>query len=138
MKLFGPAALIFGFCDLIAHAQWQEQTIGSKADFRGLCVVSVNVAWVSGTLVFSLRRVVSAFLTSLRRRWRAEGWGVGPEGCDRRPAFFGFVRIRTFTSNRVLGLMEVLDQLDVTAEPVPQCTENPALVRRNGEAWNAR
>ncbi len=32
-----------------ALAQWQTQTIGTKADFRGLCVVSPRCAWVSGT-----------------------------------------------------------------------------------------
>jgi photosystem II stability/assembly factor-like uncharacterized protein len=36
-------------CASVAHAQWQQQTINSKADFRGLCAVSANVAWVSGT-----------------------------------------------------------------------------------------
>ena len=34
----------------LVFAQWQPQTIDSKADFRGLCVVSAKVAWVSGTL----------------------------------------------------------------------------------------
>lgn len=43
------AAVCFGFRDSIAHAQWQQQAIGSKADFRGICVVSAKVAWVSGT-----------------------------------------------------------------------------------------
>ncbi len=28
---------------------WQTQTVDTKADFRGLCVVSPKVAWVSGT-----------------------------------------------------------------------------------------
>jgi len=49
MKLVFLAAMIFGFCDSIAHAQWQQQSISSKSDFRGLCVVSAKVAWVSGT-----------------------------------------------------------------------------------------
>src|SRR5438105_3857646 len=30
-------------------AQWQQQTINTTADFRGLCAVSDQVAWVSGT-----------------------------------------------------------------------------------------
>ncbi len=33
----------------IAFARWRTQTIDTKSDFRGLCVVSPNVAWVSGT-----------------------------------------------------------------------------------------
>jgi photosystem II stability/assembly factor-like uncharacterized protein len=36
-------------CGSPAFAQWQIQNIGTKANFRGLCVVSSNVAWVSGT-----------------------------------------------------------------------------------------
>src|SRR6266404_4534747 len=48
-KLFSFATVLFGLCDCIAHAQWQEQTIDSNADFRGLCAVSANIAWVSGT-----------------------------------------------------------------------------------------
>jgi photosystem II stability/assembly factor-like uncharacterized protein len=31
------------------NEKWQTQTIDTKADFRGLSVVSPNVAWVSGT-----------------------------------------------------------------------------------------
>src|ERR1051326_3737921 len=43
------AAILLDLCGCVAFAQWQTQIIGSKADFRGLCVVSPNVAWVSGT-----------------------------------------------------------------------------------------
>lgn len=32
-----------------APGQWQPQAVKSDADFRGLCAVSANVAWVSGT-----------------------------------------------------------------------------------------
>jgi photosystem II stability/assembly factor-like uncharacterized protein len=32
-----------------AFTQWQIQAIATKADFRGLCVVSPSCAWVSGT-----------------------------------------------------------------------------------------
>lgn len=32
-----------------AQAQWQQQTSGTTADFRGLSAVSRNVAWASGT-----------------------------------------------------------------------------------------
>src|SRR5438552_5470270 len=49
MKLFCLAAVLLGLGDAIAHAQWQQQTIRSDADFRGLCAVSTKVAWVSGT-----------------------------------------------------------------------------------------
>lgn len=43
------AALPIGLYGSIASAQWHAQPIGSQADFRGLCVVSPNVLWVSGT-----------------------------------------------------------------------------------------
>jgi photosystem II stability/assembly factor-like uncharacterized protein len=42
-------AILLGHCGSTAIAQWQAQTIRTKSDFRGLCVVSSNVAWVSGT-----------------------------------------------------------------------------------------
>jgi photosystem II stability/assembly factor-like uncharacterized protein len=47
MKLF-LAAVLIGLCDSIARAQWQLQAIRSDANFRGLCAVSEQVAWVSG------------------------------------------------------------------------------------------
>jgi photosystem II stability/assembly factor-like uncharacterized protein len=47
-KILYVSALLFGLCDSIAHAQWQQQTIRSDADLRGLCAVSAKVAWVSG------------------------------------------------------------------------------------------
>jgi len=49
MKHFFRAAILLGLCGSSAFAQWQTQTIDTKSDFRGLCVVSPNVAWVSGT-----------------------------------------------------------------------------------------
>jgi photosystem II stability/assembly factor-like uncharacterized protein len=49
MKLFLLAAMLLVLCDSIAHAQWQQQTIKTEENFRGLCVVSPKVAWVSGT-----------------------------------------------------------------------------------------
>src|SRR5262245_10751388 len=49
MKLFNLAAAIFAYCDSIAYGQWQQQTVRSNADFRGLSVVSARIAWVSGT-----------------------------------------------------------------------------------------
>ncbi|HEV3146192.1 MAG TPA: glycosyl hydrolase [Gemmataceae bacterium] len=44
---FGMLILVLG--DSIARAQWQQQTIDTTADFRGLCTVSPKIAWVSGT-----------------------------------------------------------------------------------------
>jgi photosystem II stability/assembly factor-like uncharacterized protein len=49
MKVFFLAAILLSIDNSIAQAQWQQQTIRSQADFRGLCAVSANVAWVSGT-----------------------------------------------------------------------------------------
>jgi photosystem II stability/assembly factor-like uncharacterized protein len=49
MKNFFLAAILLGLCDESAFPQWQTQAIGTKADFRGLCVVSPTVAWASGT-----------------------------------------------------------------------------------------
>ena len=42
-------ALLIGVNGSAANSAWQKQTIATDADFRGLCVVSPNVAWVSGT-----------------------------------------------------------------------------------------
>jgi photosystem II stability/assembly factor-like uncharacterized protein len=49
MKPIYLAAMLLPLCDSIASAQWQQQTIRSDANFRGLCAVSPKVAWVSGT-----------------------------------------------------------------------------------------
>lgn len=49
MKHCWLAAIIFGLCSSMVFAQWKTQSIGTNADFRGLCVVSPNIAWVSGT-----------------------------------------------------------------------------------------
>jgi photosystem II stability/assembly factor-like uncharacterized protein len=49
MKVLFFALLLIGVFEPIAHAQWQQQTIGTDADFRGLCAVSANIAWVCGT-----------------------------------------------------------------------------------------
>jgi photosystem II stability/assembly factor-like uncharacterized protein len=49
MKFFFLAAILLVLRDSVAFAQWQTQTISTKADFRGLCVVSPKVTWVSGT-----------------------------------------------------------------------------------------
>src|SRR3984885_8802251 len=50
MKSFFLAASLLGLCVSSAFGQWHTQPIGSQADFRGLCVVSRKVAWVSGAL----------------------------------------------------------------------------------------
>src|SRR5580700_9198438 len=49
MKYFFLAAVLLGLSGSFAFAHWQVQNIDSKADFRGLCVVSPKLAWVSGT-----------------------------------------------------------------------------------------
>lgn len=49
MKPFLIAALLCGLCNAVARGQWQQQAIKTDADFRGLCAVGPNVAWVSGT-----------------------------------------------------------------------------------------
>src|SRR5207247_10405784 len=49
MKQHFLAALLLLIGTHHAFAQWQRQTIASEADFRGLCAVSAQVAWVSGT-----------------------------------------------------------------------------------------
>jgi photosystem II stability/assembly factor-like uncharacterized protein len=49
MKPCFLAAILLGLCGSLACAQWQAQTINTRSDFRGLCVVSARVAWVSGT-----------------------------------------------------------------------------------------
>jgi photosystem II stability/assembly factor-like uncharacterized protein len=43
------AVSLIGLYGSTAFAQWQTQTVDTKADFRGLCVVSPSCAWVSGT-----------------------------------------------------------------------------------------
>jgi photosystem II stability/assembly factor-like uncharacterized protein len=49
MRLFYVVAVLLGLGETTAHAQWQTQAIRTDADFRGLCVVSDKVVWVSGT-----------------------------------------------------------------------------------------
>src|SRR5579871_4225073 len=48
MNAFFLAALLCGPGNA-APGRWQPQAIQSDADFRGLCAVSPQVAWVSGT-----------------------------------------------------------------------------------------
>jgi photosystem II stability/assembly factor-like uncharacterized protein len=49
MKRFLIASALLGLCDSVARGQWEQQTIKTDADFRGLSVVGPKVAWVSGT-----------------------------------------------------------------------------------------
>src|SRR5580658_731235 len=49
MKPVFITVMLLGLCNSIANGQWEQQTIKSDADFRGLCAVSSKVAWVSGT-----------------------------------------------------------------------------------------
>lgn len=49
MKCSILTAVLVGICASLAHAQWQQQTIATRADFRGLSAVSARVVWVSGT-----------------------------------------------------------------------------------------
>jgi photosystem II stability/assembly factor-like uncharacterized protein len=66
MKRFFLAAALLGLCGSSSFGQWQTQTIDTKSDFRGLCVVSPNVAWVSGTMG-----------TYARTTDRGKTWSVG-------------------------------------------------------------
>src|SRR5580698_3242969 len=49
MLWFFIAAMLLGIGNSIAFGQWKTQTIKTDADFRGLSVVSSDVAWVGGT-----------------------------------------------------------------------------------------
>jgi photosystem II stability/assembly factor-like uncharacterized protein len=49
MKPFLIAAFLCGLGSVTASGQWQQQAVKTDADFRGLCAVSSDVAWVSGT-----------------------------------------------------------------------------------------
>jgi photosystem II stability/assembly factor-like uncharacterized protein len=49
VRLLCFSLMWLGLGTSLAHAQWQQQSINSDANFRGLCVVSAQVAWVSGT-----------------------------------------------------------------------------------------
>jgi photosystem II stability/assembly factor-like uncharacterized protein len=66
MKRFFIAATLLGLCDCIALGQWRTQAVDTKSDLRGLCVVSPNVAWVSGTMG-----------TYARTTDRGKTWSVG-------------------------------------------------------------
>jgi photosystem II stability/assembly factor-like uncharacterized protein len=66
MKHFFLAATLLALCDSAALGQWRAQAVDTKADLRGLCVVSPDVAWVSGTKG-----------TYARTTDRGQTWSVG-------------------------------------------------------------
>jgi photosystem II stability/assembly factor-like uncharacterized protein len=49
MRFFLLSAMFLLLCDSSAFSQWQRQAIATDASFRGICAVSPEVAWVSGT-----------------------------------------------------------------------------------------
>lgn len=49
MKTSLVVTAILGLGAVVADDQWQRQTFASDANLRGLCAVSAQVAWVSGT-----------------------------------------------------------------------------------------
>lgn len=49
MKHWCLALFLLGVGHSVADAQWKRQEIKTESDFRGLSVVSSDVAWVSGT-----------------------------------------------------------------------------------------
>jgi photosystem II stability/assembly factor-like uncharacterized protein len=49
MNHFTLVATLLGLGAPPALGQWQTQAVDTRSDFRGLCVVSPDVAWVSGT-----------------------------------------------------------------------------------------
>jgi photosystem II stability/assembly factor-like uncharacterized protein len=65
MKRFTLVAILLGLC-ASPPGQWQAQAVDTKADFRGLCVASPEVAWVSGTMGTYARTVD-----------RGKTWSVG-------------------------------------------------------------
>ena len=50
MKSIYFITMVCVLCSINATAQWNAQSIKTEADFRGICAVSKNVAWVSGTM----------------------------------------------------------------------------------------
>ena len=66
MNPFFLTPILLGLCGSIAYAQWQLQAIDTQSDFRGLCVVSPKVVWVSRTKG-----------TYARTTDGGKGWSVG-------------------------------------------------------------
>src|SRR5256885_11652174 len=62
---------------MMANAEWQQQTSGTKADFRGVCAVSAMVAWASGTKGTFVKT------TDGGKRWEV-GKVIGAEALDFR------------------------------------------------------
>jgi photosystem II stability/assembly factor-like uncharacterized protein len=66
MKPLSLVATLLGLCASPALGQWQTQSVDTKSDFRGLCVASPDVVWVSGTME-----------TYARTTDRGKTWSVG-------------------------------------------------------------
>jgi photosystem II stability/assembly factor-like uncharacterized protein len=66
MKQLCLAAALLALCAPAAPGQWRTQAVDTRADFRGLCVVSPDVAWASGTTG-----------TYARTTDRGKTWSVG-------------------------------------------------------------
>jgi photosystem II stability/assembly factor-like uncharacterized protein len=49
MKYSLLAATLLALCAPVAGVRWQQQSLGTDANLRGLCVVNPRVVWVSGT-----------------------------------------------------------------------------------------
>lgn len=49
MNRIAVALLLCGLCCSPAFGQWQLQTVATDADFRGLCALTSNIVWASGT-----------------------------------------------------------------------------------------
>jgi photosystem II stability/assembly factor-like uncharacterized protein len=77
MKHVTLVATLFGLCASPALGQWQTQAVDAKSDFRGLCVVSPDVAWASGTMGTYVR-------TTDRGKTWAAGTVSGAEKLDFR------------------------------------------------------
>jgi photosystem II stability/assembly factor-like uncharacterized protein len=77
MKHLFLAAALLGLCGPTAPARWRTQTVDTKSDLRGLCVVSPDVAWASGT------GGTYARTTDRGKTWSA-GTVPGAEGLDFR------------------------------------------------------
>jgi photosystem II stability/assembly factor-like uncharacterized protein len=57
MNRFAIAPFLLVLCVPAAFGDWHKQLVPTTADFRGLCVVSANVIWASGTKGTYLRTV---------------------------------------------------------------------------------
>jgi hypothetical protein len=76
MRRVTLVAPLLGLCASPALGQWQSQAVDTKSDFRGLCVVSADVAWASGTME-----------TFARTTDRGKTWSVGTVPGAEKPDF---------------------------------------------------